>query len=64
MSKQTHAINKSEVYSHYLDLGLLFHHSLAPEGSPGVEGDQGGLWRHNRDKQSKDAIKKTKEGLG
>lgn len=53
VSKQTHAINKSEVYSHYL--GLLFRRILAlmcHRGGGGI-GEQ----RHNRDKQSKDAIK-------
>ena len=34
VSKQTHAVNKSEVYSHYL--GLLFRRILAPDGSVGV----------------------------
>lgn len=35
VSKQTHAINKSEVYSHYL--GLLFHRILGVGGKDTTE---------------------------
>ena len=45
VSKQTHAINKSEVYSHYL--GLLFRRILA------LTAHRGGEWGGA---QSKDAV--------
>ena len=50
VSKQTHAINKSEVYSH--SLGLLFDRILAL-----IADWWGGGQGHNRDEQSEDAVK-------
>lgn len=52
VSKQTHAINKSEVYSHYL--GLLFRRTLALMAH---QGGGVGVQRHNRDKPSEDTLK-------
>lgn len=56
VSKQTHAVNKSEVYSHYL--GLLFRRILALMAHQGWWWRGGeGLQRPNRDEQSEDAVK-------